>query len=692
MNNLKEITPAIAKTYLKQGFSIIPANKDKRPALNGWKQYQTTPMAETETGRHFPAEAIANITGFGNLEVIDVDTKHDKTGDLWPDLWDLIRDNLPDIAPRLVIAGTQSGGKHIYYRCPTPDKNLKLASNLAGETLIETRGSGGYVIAPPSPGYTFEQGSAEEIPTITQQDREILLSVCKSFDEAPDTPTEPQKQGKKAGSVNHGTLSPFEDYDHRGDVLALLERHGWERVERKGNRIHFKRPGNTTAPTSANFHTVKNRFYCFTTSSQFEAGKAYSPTSVFALLECNGDFSEASRRLYELGYGDRHETQTANIDNSLLSPDEAVIFTGTEPQEKQATGNIGDKDPEDIEAELMEAEIKPDEVISEPEACLSITDGNKEINIATLGNFSMIIGKAKSRKTFFVTIAMAAAAKNALIFDRFIGKSYEGKNTVLYIDTEQARHHVYKAFKRVLALSGIEPDQPFKAYCLRKYTPVKRLKMVEHLIYHTPGLKMVVIDGIRDLVTSINDEEQATMMASNLLRWTEEKSIHIICVLHQNKTDQNARGHLGTELQNKAETVLSVSKDPKNKDISIVEAEYCREREPDPFAIEIDGYGLPRLVEDWHPVNNPQRAKKAITPGDFDEEYHRKILSPIFFETPNLKRSELITSIKLGFETRNIRIGNNKARDFLQYYLNNDIIRKEGNDGSPKSYYILTTE
>lgn len=333
MNNLKEITPAIAKTYLKQGFSIIPAYKDKRPALKGWKQNQNTPMAETEADRFFPAEAIAIITGFGNLEVIDVDTKHDQTGDLWPDLWVLIWDNLPDTARRLVIASTQNGGKHIYYKCPKPDKNLKLASNLAGATLIETRGSGGYVIAPPSPGYTFEQGTPEEIPTITQQEREILLSICKSLDEAPDTPTEPQKQGKKAGSVNHGTLSPFEDYGRRGDVLALLERHGWEKLEQQGDKIYFKRPGDTDNPKSANFHTGENKFWVWSTSqNQFDHETAYSPTSVFALLECNGDLSEASRRLYELGYGDRRKTQTANIDNSLLPPDEAVSYEEQAPE------------------------------------------------------------------------------------------------------------------------------------------------------------------------------------------------------------------------------------------------------------------------------------------------------------------------------------------------------------------------
>ena len=39
-------------------------------------------------------------------------------------------------------------------------------------------------------------------------------------------------------------------------------------------------------------------------------------------------------------------------------------------------------------------------------------------------------------------------------------------------------------------------------------------------------------------------------------------SIHTI--LHQNKGEEHARGHIGTELSNKAETVLQVEKDEKN--------------------------------------------------------------------------------------------------------------------------------
>ncbi|MCU9931164.1 mobilization protein, partial [Escherichia coli] len=76
----------------------------------------------------------------------------------------------------------------------------------------------------------------------------------------------------------------------------------------------------------------------------------------------------------------------------------------------------------------------------------------------------------------------------------------------------------------------------------------------------------------------------ATMIVSKLMKWSEEKNILIVTVLHQNKGDNNARGHIGTELNNKAETVLSVSKSSDNEMVSIVQAEMCRNLEPESFA------------------------------------------------------------------------------------------------------------
>lgn len=83
------------------------------------------------------------------------------------------------------------------------------------------------------------------------------------------------------------------------------------------------------------------------------------------------------------------------------------------------------------------------------------------------------------------------------------------------------------------------------------------------------------------------------------MTWTGERNIHIHTILHQNKGDENARGHIGTELSNKAETVLQVEKDSKNPDISTVKTAHIRAVDFEPFAFRINEEALPELLDGY---------------------------------------------------------------------------------------------
>ena len=321
----------IAKQYLSWGLSVIPTREDKRPALTGWTDLQKTPLSIEEVDQLYNREkirpeienakgekvgikvfdtpkGIAIITGevSGNLEVIDVDSKYDLTGTLWEEL----RDSIPtDLYSRLVVAQTVSGGYHIYYRAPGVAGNSKLANRPATpeemkegdkvKVLLETRGEGGYVIAPPTKGYQYLQGSPEDIPTLTEREREGLLRIAKSFNELEEEVTpEPSR------STDYPGLSPFEDYNERGDVVGLLETKGWRVVKDTKDRVHLLRPGQTESKTSGNFHKGLRVLRIFSSSTEFNPDRGYSASQVFSLLECNGDNKLAYRELLRLGYGD----------------------------------------------------------------------------------------------------------------------------------------------------------------------------------------------------------------------------------------------------------------------------------------------------------------------------------------------------------------------------------------------------
>lgn len=79
------------------------------------------------------------------------------------------------------------------------------------------------------------------------------------------------------------------------------------------------------------------------------------------------------------------------------------------------------------------------------------------------------------------------------------------------------------------------------------------------------------------------------------MRWTSHYNVHVHTVLHLNKGDDNTRGHIGTELNNKAETVLQITKSQNDSNISEVKAMHIRDKEFEPFAFCINSEALQRL-------------------------------------------------------------------------------------------------
>ncbi|TBN03218.1 mobilization protein [Hyunsoonleella flava] len=266
--------------------------------------------------------------------------------------------------------------------------------------------------------------------------------------------------------------------------------------------------------------------------------------------------------------------------------------------------------------------------------------------IATLGNFSVVTGKAKSRKSFYVGIALAAAISDNIILGTFKSNLPKKKREVVYFDTEQGKYHVQKALHRICKQAKIENPENLAVYCLRGLNYKKRHKVIEEVIYTNPNIGLVVIDGVRDLVTSINDEQQATEISSKLLKWTEELNIHIIVVLHQNKGNAFARGHLGTELINKAELVLSVTKPNNNEDISIVKADYSRDIAPENFAFTIVD-GLPTVIDSYVDQLGVSNRKPKLK--DLNDEDKIKLLKEVFSKENGYKYGELKKQIQSSY-------------------------------------------
>ena len=148
------------------------------------------------------------------------------------------------------------------------------------------------------------------------------------------------------------------------------------------------------------------------------------------------------------------------------------------------------------------------------------------------------------------------------------------------------------------------------------------------------------------------------------MQWTDDRQIHIHTILHQNKGDENARGHIGTELNNKAETVLLVEKDSGNSDISSVSAIHIRAMDFEKFAFRINEQALPELVEDYKPqekrVGRPQQeefdAYKHIT-----EQQHRIALEAAFGLKAEYGYEELKATLIKTYASVGVKLNHKKA-------------------------------
>ncbi len=230
--------------------------------------------------------------------------------------------------------------------------------------------------------------------------------------------------------------------------------------------------------------------------------------------------------------------------------------------------------------------IKVTDSIQEPQPI--IKQGDKIV--VSRGNILTVQGRAKTYKTFLVSGMVAAA------LDEGLGMSgTRDVSRVLYVDTEQSDAHTQIVLKRIYRLLDMPldtEDDSIIMLALRKENATERLSYAIQAIEELrPDL--VVIDGIRDTVNDFNSIDESSKVVGKLMELSALYNCAIVAIIHQNKGDNNARGHLGTELMNKSETVLQVVRD---KSVATVVPVHCRNIEVDEFSFTVID-GLPKLCD-----------------------------------------------------------------------------------------------
>lgn len=334
-----------ALNFHDAGICVIPAKVDgsKAPFAN-WKQYQAERPSREQVIEWFKDghEGIGIVTGSvsGNLEMLELEGRAVKDGILKEAVDMAIASGLGDLW-NLIISGytelTPSGGLHFLYQIvdEAVPGNYKLArrpgENDSVEVLVETRGEGGFVITAPSSGATHPSknpwhlvtGSPQTIAQITFEQRNAIHNIFAAQDKMP------QKEEIKSmlSKENQGDR-PGDEYNQQATWKEILEPHGWRKVYTKNGETYWRRPGKNIGISASTGKNESDNLYVFSTSTKFDAGRPYSKFAAYALLEFDGNYSEASRALRSKGYG-KPSDSFPTLDNVIqLRPVEA---DGIEP-------------------------------------------------------------------------------------------------------------------------------------------------------------------------------------------------------------------------------------------------------------------------------------------------------------------------------------------------------------------------
>jgi hypothetical protein len=191
----------------------------------------------------------------------------------------------------------------------------------------------------------------------------------------------------------------------------------------------------------------------------------------------------------------------------------------------------------------------------------------KDASIATPGNLVALQAQAKQGKTA-AGGAMMGATMNPT--GDCLGFTSDNNRhlAVLHFDTEQSPADHHGCVLTTLRRAGCtEPPPWFRSYRLADISVVTRRQMIAFELDRAKsdhgGLHSVFLDGLADFIIDPNDSAEAFGFIDELHQLAIKFETVIICVLHENPGSETGktRGHLGSQLERKAETNLRLAKD-----------------------------------------------------------------------------------------------------------------------------------
>ena len=262
---------------------------------------------------------------------------------------------------------------------------------------------------------------------------------------------------------------------------------------------------------------------------------------------------------------------------------------------------------EDVKIDAKEELSYPPVALSLGETLIKSPKGDMllPIPLGTYGNFSVISGPPKTKKTFFVSLIASVYLSGQNNFGADI-KGHRDNKTLLHIDTEQGRWHCQRVFKRVHSMCNMEVSNIYHTFGLRTINYSDRIKFIEYCIKHKyQNLGIILIDGVADLVSDVNNIEETNAVVQKIMELSALYNIHIICVIHSNFGSEKMTGWLGSSIEKKCELQIQLEANTVNKDWITVKCKRSRGYPFETFSFQVNDLGLPEVVGNFYDPLKP---------------------------------------------------------------------------------------
>ena len=290
---------------------------------------------------------------------------------------------------------------------------------------------------------------------------------------------------------------------------------------------------------------------------------------------------------------------------------------------------------------------------------------------------NVIQGQAGVHKSRLAENICAAFLKSQSCNNELLGfrrQNYNATHTVLYVDTERnLTEQLPFALQSIQLKAGYsiaEHPENFDYFSLLQIDRKERFTTLKEYLNHikqsTNNPLFIVLDVSTDCIEDFNKTDKSMELIDLMNIAVNEHDVTFLCLIHENPKSDKARGHFGTELMNKASTVMQVGfeKDANQNDTDIIRVKYLKCRSTarhTPFYIKFSKEAKGLILADASEVSGVINNRKHKASNDDIKEFIEMYLN----DGTELTRTDLLDKLCKDFKA-SVRTIETRIADILK--------------------------